>query len=71
MDDLIFDVIQESDGGYCAECRTESIFAEADTWPALRVDVRAAVRAFFFDQPLPARIQLRGAREELLLNPER
>jgi hypothetical protein len=26
MFELVFEVVQESDGGYCAECLTESIF---------------------------------------------
>jgi hypothetical protein len=26
MAELVFEVVQESDGGYCAECLTESIF---------------------------------------------
>jgi len=64
MRELIFDVVQESDGGFCAECRTASIFAEGDSWAGLRDDVRGAVQAFFFDQPAPTQIHLRGAREE-------
>jgi hypothetical protein len=26
MDELVFEVVQESEGGYCAECLTENIF---------------------------------------------
>jgi hypothetical protein len=29
MAELVFEVVQESDGGYCAECLTESIFSES------------------------------------------
>ena len=28
MVELVFEVVQESDGGYVAECLTESIFTE-------------------------------------------
>jgi hypothetical protein len=45
---LVFEVIQESDGGYCAECLTENIFTEADTWDQLRKNVLEATSAFFF-----------------------
>ncbi len=38
MREIVFRVTQESDGGYCAECLTESIFAEGDTWDELAVD---------------------------------
>jgi hypothetical protein len=35
MTELVFEVTQEADGGYCAECLTESIFTEGDTWDSL------------------------------------
>ena len=28
MNELVFEVIEEADGGYCAECLTESIVTE-------------------------------------------
>jgi hypothetical protein len=36
MDELVFEVVREADGGYCAECLTESIFTQADSWDELR-----------------------------------
>ncbi len=51
MPELVFEVIQESDGGYCAECLTESIFTEGDTWDELCKNVPEAISAFFFDRP--------------------
>jgi len=29
MSELVFEVVQEADGRYCAECLTESIFTQA------------------------------------------
>jgi predicted RNase H-like HicB family nuclease len=52
MKELVFEVTQEEDGGYCAECLTENIFTQGDTWDAVRTNVQEAVRGFFFDQPL-------------------
>jgi hypothetical protein len=66
MSDLVFEVTQEADGGYVAECLTESIFAEADTWPQLREDVKDAVAAFFFDRARPDHIRLHLVRDEVL-----
>jgi hypothetical protein len=66
MQELVFEVVQESDGGYCAECLTESIFTEADTWEDLRKNVLEATSAFFFDGPLPDRIRLHLVRDEIL-----
>ena len=67
MDELIFEVTQESDGGFVAECLTESIFTQADDWQALRENVREAVAAFYFDQhERPGRIRLHLVRDEVL-----
>ncbi len=66
MVELVFEVIQEQDGGYCAECLTENIFSEADTWDELRTNVREAVTAFFFDRQIPSRIRLHLVRDEIL-----
>ena len=68
MNELVFEVTQEGDGGYCAECLTESIVTEADGWETLRLNVREAVRGYFFDQPDRAAvsIRLRLVRDEVL-----
>jgi hypothetical protein len=66
MPELVFEVIQESDGGYCAECLTENIFTEGDTWDEMRANVLEATSAFFFDQPRPDRIRLHLVRDEIL-----
>lgn len=49
MAELIFKVTQEDDGGYVAECLTESIVTEGDTWEELQENVRDAVDGFYFD----------------------
>ena len=67
MKELVFEVTQEEDGGFCAECLTENIFTQGDTWDAVRTNVQEAVRAFFFDQPAaPRRIRLHLVRDEIL-----
>jgi len=67
MNELIFEVTQESDGGFVAECLTESIFTQADTWDEMRRNVKEAVEAYFFDQPRPAVIRLHLMRDEVLV----
>ena len=66
MSDLVFEVIQEADGGYVAECLTEAIVTQGDTWEALREAVAEAVKGHFFDAPDrgPHRIQLHLVRDE-------
>jgi hypothetical protein len=67
MNELVFEVTQEEDGGFCAECLSENIFTQGDNWNALRRNVQEAVRAFYFDRPpAPKRIRLRLVRDELL-----
>lgn len=58
MTELVFEVTQEADGGYCAECLTDDIFTQADSWDELRANVREAVRGYFFDTQAPERIRL-------------
>ena len=67
MAELVFEVAQEADGGYCAECLTEDIFTEGETWDELRGNVREAVSAFFFDGTPPQQIRLHLVRDEVLV----
>jgi predicted RNase H-like HicB family nuclease len=63
---LIFEISQETDGGYVAECLTENIFTQADNWDDLRKNIREAVTAFYFDKQVPSVIRLHFVRDELL-----
>jgi predicted RNase H-like HicB family nuclease len=66
VNELVFEVTQEADGGYSAECLTENIFTQGDSWEELKANVREAVTAFFFDRPAPERIRLHLVRDETL-----
>lgn len=67
MADLVFEVVQEDDGGFCAECLTENIVTQGDSWDELRANVRDAVAGYFFDKPeIPASIRLHFVRDEVL-----
>ena len=66
MKELIFEVMQEADGGYTAEALGESIFTQADSWEELKANVREAVQAFYFDSVPPASIRLHLVRDEVL-----
>lgn len=67
MSELVFEVAEESDGGFVAEALSESIFTEADSWDELRTNVREAVIAYFFDRSAPARVRLHFVRDDVLL----
>jgi predicted RNase H-like HicB family nuclease len=64
--ELVFEVTQEADGGYVAECLTESIVTQGDTWQELREMVKDAVEAYYFDGPKPQSIRLHLVRDEVL-----
>jgi hypothetical protein len=64
--ELVFEVLQAADGGYCAECLTENIFTQGDTWDDLRGNVVQAVTGFFFDGWVPTRIRLHLVRDEIV-----
>jgi len=66
MQEIVFQIAQEADGGYTAEAIGESIFTQADTWEELKVNVREAVQAFYFDSAPPASIRLRLIRDEVV-----
>jgi hypothetical protein len=66
MSELVFEVTQEADGGYCAKCLTAEIFTQGDTWDAIRESVQEAVRAYYFDSPMRERIRLHLVRDEML-----
>ena len=67
MSELVFEVTQEADGGFAAEAIGENIVTEADSWDELRVNVREAVEAYYFDEPKPATIRLHLRRDEVLV----
>ena len=67
MSELVFEVTQEADGGFVAECLTESVVTQADDWQALRRNVMEAVAAYYFDRPQrPVTLRLHLVRDEVL-----
>lgn len=69
MSELVFEVVQEEDGGYYAECLSENIFTQGDTWEAVRQNVQEAVRGYYFDQPqVSTSIRCESARSTQLFD---
>ena len=66
MNEIIFEVAQEPDGGYTAEAIGEAKFTQADTWEELKANVREAVQAFYFNGAPPRTVRLRLVRDEVL-----
>ena len=66
MTELVFEITQEADGGFVAECLSEGMFTQANTWEELRRNVQEAVNAYFFDGSKPQVIRLHLVRDEVL-----
>ena len=64
---IVFEVSQEEDGGFVAECLTEDIFTQGDSWEELRVNVNEAVKGYYFDQPSCPNVKLHLLKEEMLV----
>jgi hypothetical protein len=58
MSELLFNVTQESDGGYVAVAVDHSIATQGDTWDELCYMVLDATRGYFFDSAPPDKIRL-------------
>lgn len=56
MNEILFEITQDADDGFCAKCLTEAIFTQGDSWDELRANVKEAVEAFYFDRPKPTGI---------------
>ena len=56
--EIIFLVEESAEGGYTARALGESIFAEAESMPALKENMKEAVRTHFEDGEHPAIIRL-------------
>ena len=65
--ELVFEVAEDSEGGFSAECLSEDIFTQAESWEELRSTVKEAVDCHFFGATdKPARIRLHLVRDEVL-----
>ncbi len=64
---IIFEISQEEDGGFVAECLTEDIFTQGDTWEELKMNINEAVKGFYFDQPFYPNVKLHLVKDEILV----
>ncbi len=65
--ELIFEVRKAKEGGYVARAPGHSIYAEAETWEALRESVRKAAGLHFEGVPArPGPIRLHLVKDELI-----
>jgi len=64
--EIIFLVEESPEGGYQARALGQSIFTEADSFEALKEQVREAVRCHFEEDERPRLIRLHLVRDEVI-----
>jgi len=65
--ELIFEIRDAEEGGYCARALGHAIFTEGDTWEELRANVLEAASLHFEDcESRPRMIQLHYVKDELI-----
>jgi predicted RNase H-like HicB family nuclease len=65
--ELIFEIRDAEEGGYCARALGQAIFTEAETWEELRRNVLEAVSLHFEDTAVrPTIVQLHYVKDELI-----
>ncbi len=65
--ELIFEVRDAEEGGFCARALGHAIFAQGETWEELRANVVEAAALHFEDGPLqPRLVQLHYVKDELI-----
>ncbi len=65
--ELIFEVREAEEGGYCARALGQAIFTEGETWEQLRNNVLEAISLHFEDAEVRPRLaQLHYVKDELI-----
>jgi len=65
-EEIIFEVLESSEGGYEARALSAPIFTEADTLEELRDMVKDAVECHFEEPDRPRIIRLHFVRDEVI-----
>lgn len=66
MNEIIFLVEDDPEGGFIAEALGQSIITDADTWQELEANVREAVACHFDEGQAPKIIRLHYTRENVI-----
>ena len=64
--EIIFVIEEAIEGGYTAKALGVSIFTEAETLAALKMNIREAISCHFEDDEMPKIIRLHIVKDELL-----
>ena len=68
MNEIIFLIEEDPEGGYTSRALDYSIFTEADDIPELKMNIKEAVDTHFPEGEAPKIIRLHYVKEEILSN---
>jgi predicted RNase H-like HicB family nuclease len=68
MDEIIFIVEEDLEGGYTAKAVGHAIFTDGDNEAELKANVKEAVAVHFDEKDAPKMIRLHFQRDEVLAN---
>jgi len=67
MNEIIFLIEEDPEGGFTARALGESIFTEGETMEEVKVNIKEAVDCHFDDGKKPKLIRLHMVKEEVIL----
>ncbi len=65
MNEIIFLIEEDIDGGYTAKALNYGIFTEGDTFQELKANIDDAVRCYFEENDLPKIVRMHFVRDEV------
>ena len=65
MKEIVFEITQETGGGYSAEALGYDIFTQAETWEELRANIKEATNGYFYDATGGITVRLHLSRNEV------
>ncbi len=65
MNEIIFVIEEDIDGGYTAKALNYGIFTEGDTFQELKANINDAVRCYFDESDLPKIVRMHYVRDEV------
>ncbi len=66
LKEVVFEISEDVQKGFCARCVTENVSMQAETWDKLRANIRQAVKSLPHGHYRPDQVQLHIVHDEML-----
>lgn len=68
MDEIIFLIEEDPEGGYTARAMGHSVFTDGESVPVIKQNIKDAVACHFDEDEKPKMIRLHFVRQEIMSN---